>query len=145
MNPPTIVQRDAPDRVHRTIGLGVVAAVLVVAAAVVLTSVVGMSAGPSTVPRLTFENPTVYALDIDVSPGTGTGWVSAGSVRQQSTADVNEVVDQGDVWLFRFQSQGRSGGELRMSRTELEASAWRIAIPGDVGTRLAEAGAPPTP
>lgn len=145
MNPPTIVQPATPDRVRRTLGLGVVAALLVLAAAVTLAFVVNLSAGPATVPRLTFENPTAYALDIDVSPGTGSGWVSAGSVRQQSTADVNEVIDQGDAWLFRFHSQGASGGELRLSRTELAASGWRVVIPEEVGARLADAGAPPTP
>jgi hypothetical protein len=55
------------------------------------------------------------------------------------------VVDQGEVWLFRFDSQGKTGGELRLNRSELEASGWRIAIPDEVGTRLADAGAPPTP
>ena len=105
----------------------------------------GLSSGPKTVSRITFENPTVYALDIEVSPGTGTGWMSAGSVRQKSTADVHEVVDQGDVWLFRFDSQGGTGGELRLTRAELEDTAWRVTIPKEVGTRLAGSGAPPTP
>ena len=73
------------------------------------------------------------------------GWTSAGSVRQLSTADVQEVIDQGDVWQFRFDSQGMSGGQLRLTRAELESAGWHIAIPVEVGTRLAEAGAPPTP
>ena len=113
--------------------------------AVALTSLVGLSGGPSTVPRLTFENPTAYAIDIEVSAGSSSGWTSAGSVRQRSTADVTEVIDQGDVWLFRFDSQGETGGELRLTRSELEASGWRIVIPTEVGARLIEAGAPPTP
>jgi hypothetical protein len=125
------------------LGLGVAGLALLTALA--LAFVAGLSGGPSTVARITFENPTVYALDIEVSPGTGTGWTSAGSVRQGSTAVVQEVVDQGDVWLFRFDSQGETGGQLRLSRAELEASGWRVAIPAEVGTRLAEAGAPPTP
>ena len=37
--------------------------------------------------RITFENPTAYALDIEVSSGAAGGWTSAGSVRQKSTAD----------------------------------------------------------
>jgi hypothetical protein len=145
MNPPTVVQPDTPDRVRRNLRIGAGAVALGLLTAVVLTSVVGLSGGSSTVPRLTFENPTPYALAIEVSRGPGTGWTSAGSVRQKSTADVNEVTDQGDVWLFRFDSQGQTGGELRMTRSELEAADWRIVIPSEVGTRLAEAGAPPTP
>lgn len=144
MNPPTAVRPDTSIRVHQRLGVGVAALVVALAAAVGLTSLVGLSSGPGTVARITFENPTPYALDIEVSGGHG-GWTSAGSVRQNSTADVKEVIDHGDVWVFRFDSQGASGGELRLSRTELEASGWRVSIPAEVGARLAGAGAPPNP
>ena len=145
MNRPAVAQPESPDRTRNTIGLGAGAVVLGLLTVMALTFVVGRSAGPAKVARLTFENPTVYAIEIEVSPGTGTGWTPAGSVRQQSTVDVEEVTDQGDVWLFRFTSQGEVGGELRLTRSELEASGWRIVIPPEVGTRLADAGAPPTP
>jgi hypothetical protein len=145
MTPPTTVQPDIADRARGKLHLGIGAVVLVLATAAALAFVVGRSGGASTIPRLTFENHTAYAIDIDVSPGTGTGWTSAGSVRQQSTGDVNEVIDQGDVWLFRFDSQGESGGQIRLTRSELESSGWRVVIPDEVGTRLAQAGAPPTP
>jgi hypothetical protein len=145
MNRPALARPDSPGRVHRRIRLGAGVVVLVLVAAVVLTFLAGLSAGPKTISRITFENPTVYALDIEVSPGTDTGWTSAGSVRQLSTTDVQEVIDQGDVWLFRFDSQGQSGGQVQLTRSELEAAGWRVAIPADVGCRLAAAGAPPTP
>lgn len=145
MNPPTMVEPDAPNRVRRGLGLGVAALALALATAIALTFLVGLSSGPGTVSRITFENPTAYALDIEVSPGTGAGWTSAGSVRQKSTAEVHEVIDQGDIWLFRFDSQGATGGELRLTRAELEASGWTVFVPAEVGERLADAGAPPTP
>lgn len=145
MNPPTVVQPEAANRARRHLGVGLAVLAVGLVAAVALTSLVGLSSGPGTVPRITFENPTVYALDIEVSPGTSTGWTSAGSVRQGSTADVAEVIDQGEVWLFRFDSQGSTGGEVRLTRAELEASDWTVAIPAEVGTRLAQAGTPPTP
>ena len=145
MNPPTVVRPGTTKPVHRRLGIALAAAVVGLAAAIGLTSIVGLSSGPKTVARITFENPTDYALDIEVSSGTAGGWTSAGSVRQKSTAEVSEVIDQGDVWVFRFDSQGESGGELRLSRTELEASGWRVSIPAEVGARLARAGAPPNP
>jgi hypothetical protein len=145
MNPPTVVQPDTARRARRHLGIGVVAVAVGLAVVVGLTYLIGLSSGPGTVSRITFENPTNYALDIEVSSGPGSGWTSAGSVRQKSTAEVTEVIDQGDVWLFRFDSQGASGGELQLSRTELEASGWRVSIPAEVGNRLAGAGAPPTP
>ncbi|HET7719777.1 MAG TPA: hypothetical protein VFK43_07410 [Acidimicrobiales bacterium] len=144
MNPPTALRPNTSPRTRRHLGLAVAAVVVGLAAAVGLTSLVGLSSGPKTVARITFENPTAYALDVEVSSGAG-GWTSAGSVRQKSTAQVSEVIDQGDVWVFRFDSQGATGGELRLSRTELEAAGWRVSIPAEVGARLAAAGAPPTP
>lgn len=145
MNQPAVIQPDAPDRTRRSVGVGLVAVALGLAAALAVAFVAGLSSGPATVPRLTFENPTEYALAVEVRPGTDSAWTSAGSVRQKSTAVVEEVVDQGDVWVFRFDSQGRSGGELQLTRSELEDSGWRVAIPPEVGKRLAESGAPPTP
>lgn len=145
MNPPTVVRPDTPTRTRRHLGIAVAAVVVGLAVAFGLTFLVGLSSGPKTVSRITFENPTAYALDIEVSSGAAGGWTSAGSVRQKSTAEVTEVIDQGDTWVFRFDSQGASGGELRLSRSELEASGWRVSVPVQVGTRLAGAGAPPTP
>ena len=145
MSPPAITRPATPTRVHHKVGLAAGAVAVVLAAAVALNFLAGFSAEPGTIPRITFENPTVYALDIEVSPGTESGWMSAGSVRQLSTADVQEVIDQGDVWLFRFDSQGHTGGTLQLTRADLEGSGWHVAIPTEVGARLAAAGAPPTP
>lgn len=145
MNPPAVTRPQVPARVHHHVRLGAGVVVLALAGALLLTFVTGLSTGPTMIPRLTFENPTVYALDIEVSPGNDTGWTSAGSVRQLATADVQEVIDQGDVWLFRFDSQGVEGGQLRLTRAELASAGWHVAIPAEIGTRLAAAGAPPTP
>jgi hypothetical protein len=145
MNQPTV---DRPELAHRTqrvvaLRLGAIAAGL--AAVVSLTLLLGLFASPATIPRITFVNPTAYSLDIEVSSGPGSGWVSAGFVAKSSTAEVQEVPDQGDSWIFRFDGQGAHGGELRRTRSELEADGWRVEIPAEVGLRLAEAGAPPTP
>jgi len=145
MNPPTAVRPETSKPAHHRVGIAVAVVVVGLAVVIGLTTLVGLSSGPKTVARITFENPTAYALDIEVSSGAAGGWTSAGSVRQKSTAEVSEVIDQGDDWVFRFDSQGASGGELRLSRTELEASGWRVSIPPEVGARLTAAGAPPTP
>ena len=145
MTPPTVVRPQSPDRSRRHVGLGLGAAALTVIAAVALTSLVDLSARPDTVARITYENPTPYALGVEVSSGPGDGWVFGGTVAPRSTAAAEEIVDQGEVWLFRFDSQGETGGELRLSRAELEASDWLVRVPPEVGRRLAEAGAPPSP
>lgn len=145
MNQPTVAQPDAPDRTRHSMGLGVAAVALGVVAALAMAFVAGLSGDPTTVPRITFENPTDYALSIEVRPGDDPAWTSAGSVAQRSTEVVEEVVDQGDIWVFRFDSQGRAGGELQVTRAELEQSGWRVEVPHEVGARLAQQGAPPTP
>ena len=145
MNPPTVTEPQAPNPSPARVGVLVAVAALAVTAAVALASLVDLGGRRATVPRLIYENPTVYALDVEVSPGPGHGWTSAGFVGQRSTGVVEEVPDQGDVWLFRFDSQGETGGELRLSRAELEGAGWKVTIPAEVGRRLAELGAPPTP
>lgn len=145
MSPPTTLRPEAPRRSRRVVALGIAGLVLGMLAVVGMTLLVGLSGGPATVPRITFVNPTVYALNVEVNPGTGASWTSAGFVPKQSTTTVEEVPDQGDLWIFRFDGQGERGGELRRTREELEGDGWRVEIPEEVGRRLAEAGAPPTP
>ena len=145
MNPPTTLQPETSGRTRRGVALGVAGAAVALLAVVGMTFVVGLSGGPSTVSRITFVNPTVYSLNVEVNPGSGGSWTSAGFVPKQSTTDVEEVPDQGATWIFRFDGQGHQGGELRLTRDELERDGWRIEIPDEVGRRLHDAGAPPTP
>lgn len=145
MSPPTAIQTEAPRRTRRGVALGIAGLIAAVLAVLGMTFLVGLSGGPTTVPRITFVNPTAYSLDVEVSSGTGDSWSSAGFVPKESTAAVEEVADQGDVWLFRFDGQGHRGGELRRTREELERDGWRLEIPDEVGQRLKDAGAPPTP
>ena len=145
MSPPTTLRPDAPGRSRRTVTLGLAGIAAGLAVVVGLTFLVGLSEGPDTVPRITFVNPTVYSLDVSITPGTGGASSPAGFVPKESTAVIEEVADQGDVWIFRFDGQGESGGELRLTRQQLESHGWRVEIPAEVGQRLADAGAPPTP
>jgi hypothetical protein len=145
MNPPTTLRPETVERPRFRVGLALAAAVLALATAVALTFVVDLGGGPSTVPRLTYQNPTDYALDVEVSSGPGAGWTPAGHVDQRATGVANDVVDQGDVWLFRFSSQGVTTPELRLTRAELVASGWTVDVPTDIGRQLAETGAPRSP
>jgi len=139
-----MVRADTAGNTQRRLVVGLATGAVGLLAVAGVTYLVGLGAGPAAVARITFVNQTVYALDVDVSSGTGS-WSSAGFVPKQSTAVVEEVPDQGDMWVFRFAAQGRSGGEVHMIRAELERSGWRIDVPAEVGRRLADAGAPPTP
>jgi hypothetical protein len=89
-------------------------------------------------------NPSVYALEVEVGGAEHHGRVGLGTVQRESTARFEEVVDQGDQWVFRFTSAGEPGGELTVSRQKLEADRWRVRVPQEVGDRLRAAGLPPS-
>ena len=145
MNAETGLRPAAPDRppLTRRWRLGDAMAGILAVAAVVLAA--AMLPLPATVDRLTLVNPTGYALDVDVTDGAGDGWTPVGTVEQHSSQRVERVLDQGDVWTFRFSAQGADGGVVRLSRTQLRAADWRVDVPPVVGERLAATGATPNP
>lgn len=119
------------------------AAVLVALAALVAGVVVlRLLAGPGFVDRISFENPTVYDLHVEVRGGGGDGWLALATSVRQDTAVVEDVVDVGAVWVFRFSAQGTAAGELRVTREELERDGWRVIVPDRVGERLRELAVP---
>ncbi|MFN2504702.1 MAG: hypothetical protein ABR540_10855 [Acidimicrobiales bacterium] len=122
------------------IGLAVGAAVLVGFAFVASSWL----EGPSFVPRLTIDNPTVYQLEVELGRPGHDAVVGLGPIRRESTRHFEEVGDQGDRCVFRFSYGGQPGGELVVSRAQLEEARWRIVVPTQVGDRLRDAGLPPS-
>ncbi len=98
-----------------------------------------------TVDHISFVDSTVYAIDVEVTGARRDGWLPLVRAERGTTTLVEDVIEQGDVWIFRFQSQGREAGELRLDRDELIRAGWTVRIPTSVGERLALSGAPPTP
>jgi hypothetical protein len=117
-----------------TVGAAVLIAVLAVASLRLLHQ-------PDHVARLTIANPSEYALDVEVTSGGRHGWLALSGIPVGATRDFHDVLDQGDTWVFAFRAQGRDGGELSMSRSDLEASGWKITVPDQVFDRLRTAGA----
>ena len=122
---------------------GVVAWTMLVLSPLLL--VVRLTGGePSFVSEVTVDNPLVYKVNVQVRPGDGDGWSGLGTVRRETSKTVEEVVDQGPTWTFRFTYGGQLGGEMTVSRSELRADGWRILVPPDVGDRLRQAGLRPS-
>jgi hypothetical protein len=108
-----------------------------------LAVVGGACAGPPpTVERITIANSTEYDIDVDVTGQDRQGWLPLAIVDARSEDAVEGVIDQGDVWIFRFEHSGDSIDELRLTREELEGSGWRVEIPAEVGQHLQELGRP---
>jgi hypothetical protein len=126
---------------------GAFAGVVLAAAATVagLVFVMQSTALPDHVDELTFENGTDFHLRIEVSDGEGESWLSVGTVDAESTKAFPHVIDQGEVWLFRFHGQGRMGGELRVDRSQLEGDEWRLVVPESVADELRTQRAGPPP
>ena len=96
------------------------------------------------VPRVTIDNPTLYAVNVEVS-GSGTGaWLDLGAVEREGSTTVEQVTDQGPQWTFRFSYGGVDAGEVTVARAALAHAGWRLAIPETVGQRLHDAGLSPS-
>jgi hypothetical protein len=100
---------------------------------------------PPMIPRLTVANSSVYDLDIEVTGANRDGWTGVGTAKAHSTKEFNDVIDQGNAWIFHFAGQGEDGGELEISREDLTRNNWHIDIPDAVAQRLHSAGASPSP
>jgi hypothetical protein len=120
---------------------------LVVFVAVVAVAASRFIKGPQLVARVTFVNPSPYALDIEIAGANRDGWLLLGTVQPGSSTDVNQVVDQGATWVFRVDAEGVPGGDFAMSRRTLAQASWRVAIPPAVIARLGllHATTPPAP
>lgn len=123
----------APFRVRRA-GIADFAVAGVVVA--MLVAVPRFLDSPHLVDRLAVENPTGYDISIEVTDQRRRGWVAVGTAQRATTSAFEEIVDQGDVWIFRFSTQGEDGGELQVSRQQLERDGWRMRVPAAVGEQL---------
>jgi hypothetical protein len=135
--------RPSPARAPRRVALIAVAAV--VAALALLLAAQQLLPSPATTRRITVDNPTPFHLEIDAA-GTGSARaVTVGAIGRQQAKTFDGVIDQGGQWIFRFASGGTDGGEMRVSRAQLEQDGWKITVADDVARRLQAAGVPPSP
>src|SRR5689334_19213498 len=64
---------------------------------------------PHVVKRVTIDNSTVYDLDVAVATRSSGPWMALGAVGRHGHTAVEEVIDQGDRWVFRFSAAGVAG------------------------------------
>jgi len=108
------------------------------------STLLGACSGPDFVERVTFVNDGEYSAHIEVTDGQRNGWIGLTTVRPESTTTVERVIDQGEMWVFRFEYAGY-GEEVRIPRRDLERSAWRVEIPDSYAAALRSLGIPPPP
>ncbi len=87
--------------------------------------------------HLGIVNPTIFQVEVDVRPQReGALWLTLGGIRSEATRTVEEILDQGPRWVFRFSYGGFEAGELAVTRGELQRAGWMLTIPPEIGERL---------
>lgn len=119
-------------------------AAVVLAGALALAVGPPLLRGPSSVEQVSIVNRSEYTVTVDVR-GDGGGWMSLNTIGEESTKTTADVLDQGDVWTFRFRAQGHHAGEVAVTRADLADAGWSLAVPDHVVAHLRRVGAPPSP
>jgi len=119
----------------------ILAAATAVWLAVVVLLVVPALRLPPDVDRIAIENPHAWPVHVEVSDADAgaDGWLGVGTVDTDHENRFHSVVDQGDVWVFRFSYAGHHT-ELRVTRRELAADHWRLTVPDDFARQMGAAG-----
>jgi hypothetical protein len=94
---------------------------------------------------LTIVNDTDYELTIAAARPGSNSWLPVMVIEPGQEQLKTGVIDPGPEWLLRFAGQGEDGGQVAITRDELEASGWRYVVPSDVTQHLESAGATPPP
>jgi hypothetical protein len=111
----------------------VIPAVFALAAVLLVVSLTLGMPGRET---LRFDNRTDVAVRVVASDDGRNGWLPVGTVDAGSRARVTEVIDQGDVWRFRYEVGPDRIAEVRRTRDQLEAADWTVVIPADAADAL---------
>jgi hypothetical protein len=146
MSPPTAVRpsrsAQAGSLLRRIRPLELVIAVLILAMIVPLSRIAFQ---PNYIKSISFENPSAYDLNVEVSDAGRTGWMAVATARRNGTTVAQDIYDIGSDWVFRFTAQGQAGGEVRVTRSDLAGDGWHLRIPEGIGAQLQAKGAPEQP
>ena len=124
------VRTATPRPLARTRPLGELAILAVVAALFALTF--WLVRPPPRVAHLDIVNDSSTEVEVGVSGASRDDLLGLAVVLPQRTTRVEDVVDQGDEWVFAFATADCPAEEVRVSRERLEAAGWRIAVPEQV-------------
>jgi hypothetical protein len=107
--------------------------------------VLGACSSVSFVDELSIINDTEYSANVEVTDGDRDGWLRLESLEPNSTTVIEDVIDQGEVWIFRFDYLGRHQVEIEVPARELAQNDWSIEVPESFEQDLRDMGVPPPP
>jgi hypothetical protein len=99
----------------------------------------------SFVDEVTIVNDTEYSANVDVTGEMRNRWLGLITVQPESTTTVEAVIDQGEVWIFRFNYVGKYEEEVEVTRGELERNDWTVEVPESFEQGLRDLNVPPPP
>ena len=98
----------------------------------------------SHVERIELVNETGYPANVDVRGSEG-GWLNLATVSAESSKEIEQVIDQGATWTFRFSYGGHDPLEIEITRADLVAAGWRVEVPSELEDVLRAEDVPPPP
>jgi hypothetical protein len=98
---------------------------------------------PAHVDHVMIDNPHDWPAHIQVTDDRD-GWVGVGTVGPEAEQGFLDIVDQGEVWIFRFSYAGEAV-ELRVSGAQLEDDDWRVTVPDEFAETLRARGVAAAP
>jgi hypothetical protein len=107
--------------------------------------VLGACSNVSFVDELSIVNDTEYSANVEVTDEDRDGWLRLSSLEPNSTTVIEDVIDEGELWIFRFDYLGRYRVEVEVSRRELAQNDWSMEVPQSFEQRLRDMGLPPPP
>lgn len=138
----TVATPPRPLPLRRRIGAWALALATGAAFALILT-VRSVVEPPSRVERIEIANPHQWMAMVDVTDARRTQELGLGAVDRTKSQSFEEVIDQGDTWIFRFSYAGVDV-ERAIPRDELERDGWKVTVPDEFAERLEAQGTPPT-
>jgi hypothetical protein len=107
--------------------------------------VLGACSSVSFVDEVSIVNETEYSATVEVTGSNRDGWLELRVVEPHSTTAVEDVIDQGEVWIFRFDYLGKHQEDVEVSSSELAQSDWSVEVPQSFEQSLRDMGVPPPP
>jgi hypothetical protein len=107
-----------------------------VLALVAMLLVVALTLGAPGRETLRFDNRTDVAVRVTASDDGRNGWLPVATVDAQGRSRVDEVLDQGDVWRFRYEVGPDRIAEVRKTRDQLATADWTVVIPPEAADAL---------
>ncbi len=98
---------------------------------------------PAKIDRVEIRNPHRWPVTVEVGDVPGGHALGLGSVEPVEAQTFEEVIDQGDTWVFRF-SYASVEVERSVPRAELARNRWQITVPEEFAARLEAAGVAPS-